>query len=681
MLSHHAEVYRELKKQFPDAEVYVSTTDKTDSDQSPFNFSEKQRIIAAHGIPADRVIQTISPYNNQEYLKIFDPDNTMLIFAVGEKDMDRFPFSNVDPKTGLDMTVRGEPKPKYLQQINTYRTDPQSMRTRGYITLAPTVKQDGAVAKASDFRDAIKRAPDAEAAKQTFSKQFGQFDQEVFDLIYNKIKGTAMSEQLDILRKLAGLSEAPVQMPKKVGPGRYGLRVNPDTGKPFKGVADYQKWKATQSGGTAVPGAGPKAQVDPRSGLEYEAPTGKDRQAAADRVAAAAGSDPLKATFSKIKPEDMKKDGKIIPSKQRRNSIANRFPEDADINDPAVKKDMFLKIATRSPYLLFSEINARLGNDDNSVAVSDRLSDIVSQFQDGKSMMELSPEDKTFALRVLGTAIKDMELVRATDYDTNLDSPEVMQADPDDTDADLKDVGDVEDDDIEADDWQLAADRNQRESIDLSHIRAEYGVNEGDTNSEEYDIESLQKMFGPETAYDAASHKPAMMIRKDKKGNSHSLVKLPNGNYYSSDVKQDQVKEGNTDERWKFSTMDYDEAVKKYGKDKVRKGPKNRAGQPTIEILSEVDEKAVSGGVTEAKEDLASLRAKSKEINDQIEAIVQDGGKVGFDDPLSRQLSNIRAKIKKLKSSKKGVAEQRVAETTNNAMQAAIAELRKLAGL
>jgi len=662
MLSHHAEVYRELKKQFPDAEVYVSTTDKTDSDQSPFNFSEKQRIIAAHGIPADRVIQTVSPYNNQEYLKIFDPDNTVLIFAVGEKDMDRFPFSNVDPKTGLDMTVRGEPKPKYLQQINTYRTDPQSMRTRGYITLAPTVKQDGAVAKASDFRDAIKRAPDAEAAKQTFSKQFGQFDQEVFDLIYNKIKGTAMSEQLDILRKLAGLSEAPVQMPKKVGPGRYGLRVNPDTGKPFKGVADYQKWKATQSGGTAVPGAGPKAQVDPRSGLEYEAPTGKDRQAAADRVAAAAGSDPLKATFSKIKPEDMKKDGKIIPSKQRRNSIANRFPEDADINDPAVKKDMFLKIATRSPYLLFSEINARLGNDDNSVAVSDRLSDIVSQFQDGKSMMELSPEDKTFALRVLGTAIKDMELVRATDYDTNLDSPEVMQGEPDDTDADLTDVGDAEDDDIEADDWQLAADRNQRESIDLSHIRAEYGVDEG--------------ARGTFRAGSKSYFKAGQMAVKNIKKSAAERKK-------EEDERKNKVavKEGNTDERWKFSNMDYDEAVKKYGKDKVRKGPKNRAGQPTIEILSEVDEKAVSGGVTEAKEDLASLRAKSKEINDQIEAIVQDGGKVGFDDPLSRQLSNIRAKIKKLKSSKKGVAEQRVAETTNNAMQAAIAELRKLAGL
>lgn len=59
---------------------------------------------------------------------------------------------------------------------------------------------------------------------------------------------------------------------------------------------------------------------------------------------------------------------------------------------------------------------------------------------------------------------------------------------------------------------------------------------EGDHSGEEYDIAALQRMFGPETAHDAASHKPAMMNRKDNKGKTHSLVKLPNGNYRSSGV-------------------------------------------------------------------------------------------------------------------------------------------------
>ncbi len=60
-------------------------------------------------------------------------------------------------------------------------------------------------------------------------------------------------------------------------------------------------------------------------------------------------------------------------------------------------------------------------------------------------------------------------------------------------------------------------------------------------------------------------------------------------------------------------------------------------------------------GVAEGKEDLASLRAKAKEISDKIDTIVKDGGRVGLDDPLSRRLKAIRAKIQQAK--KQGVAE------------------------
>ncbi len=60
-------------------------------------------------------------------------------------------------------------------------------------------------------------------------------------------------------------------------------------------------------------------------------------------------------------------------------------------------------------------------------------------------------------------------------------------------------------------------------------------------------------------------------------------------------------------------------------------------------------------GVAEGSEDLASLRAKAKEISDKIDTIVKDGGRVGFNDPLSRQLKAIRAKIQQAK--KQGVAE------------------------
>lgn len=62
----------------------------------------------------------------------------------------------------------------------------------------------------------------------------------------------------------------------------------------------------------------------------------------------------------------------------------------------------------------------------------------------------------------------------------------------------------------------------------------------------------------------------------------------------------------------------------------------------------------VHEGVAEGKDNLESLRAKAKQISDKIDSIVQSGGRVGLDDPLSRQLKAIRNKIKQ---AKQGVAE------------------------
>ena len=211
MLSHHAKVYDRLQAEFPDADVYIGTSDKVEGQKSPFSFKEKQMIAQAHGIDPNKVLMAKRPYHKDDYSKYFNEENTHIFFAVGEKDLDRFPFNNVDPETDLDMTVRGESKPKYYQKINTYKQDPMPMSKRGYITLAPTIQAGDEVASASAFRSAIQNAPDEEKAKAIYTKQFGEFDQAVFGLIYNKIKGSKMSEDINIMRKLAGLSEAPVE--------------------------------------------------------------------------------------------------------------------------------------------------------------------------------------------------------------------------------------------------------------------------------------------------------------------------------------------------------------------------------------------------------------------------------------------------------------------------------------
>ena len=379
MLWHHAEVFKQLQKQFPDAEVYVGTSDKVEPPKSPFNFKEKQLIASAHGVPAERVLQATRPYHKDDYARYFDENNTVIIFAVGEKDLDRFPFTNVDPKTGLDMTVRGESRPKYYQKINTLNNDVQPMSTRGYITLAPTIKLGDEVASASAFRDALQNAPDKEAAKELFTKQFGNYNEKVFNLIYNKITGANMNEHINLLKKLAGLPVA------EAAPVQFGSDANAKTAKFL----------------------------------------------------------PPNAASAKF-------------------SIANRFPKGADVNDPAVKQEQFIQALLKSPESLISEMNERLDpKDDNSLAVGQKLSDIVQLMNQKDMGIAGLPKDmKQFVLDLTVNAVKNMQLVAGDDSPAYNDAAE-------------------------------------KESVDLSNIRNDYGVDEAvrDDNKESLFLNAVQDII------------------------------------------------------------------------------------------------------------------------------------------------------------------------------------------
>ena len=223
MLSHHVAVYDYLVKTFSDAEVFIGTSDKVD-DKSPFNYKEKQMIALSQGIDPNKVLFAPQPYVHTFY-KQFDHDNVVVIFAVGEKDMaERFAMTNVDPDTGLDMKVRpnketGETEPKYYQMINSMKEQPLPMSQRGYLFEVPNIDTDGEVASASAFRNALKNSPDKESAKPIFDKQFKEYNEEVFNLVYDKIAGNKMSEDINILKQLAGLNvdeAAPVEFESNV---------------------------------------------------------------------------------------------------------------------------------------------------------------------------------------------------------------------------------------------------------------------------------------------------------------------------------------------------------------------------------------------------------------------------------------------------------------------------------
>jgi hypothetical protein len=388
MLSHHAEVYRQLQAQFPDSEVFIGTSDKVELPKSPFNFKEKQQIAAAHGIPADRVLAVTRTYHQEDYAKYFNPAETIIVFAVGEKDLDRFPFNNVDPNTGLDMTVRGEAKPKYFQKINTLKASPKPMSERGYITLAPTIKIGDEVASASAFRDALKAAPDAESAKQIYTKQFGTYNDKVFNLIYNKIARADMSEQINILRKLAGL---------------------------------------------------PLEEAAP---VEF---SGADAKAA-----------------------------KFLPpnASSAKMSIANRFPKGADVSDPAAKQEQFIQALLRSPEALLAEISERLDpKDNNSLAVDQKVSDIVQLMNQKDIGISGLPKDlKQFVLDLTVNAVKNMDLTAGDNspaYDDSADEDEFKKENVDlnniRTDYGVEEAKDEDEEDEDDDDWIPSVDDFEQE--------------------------------------------------------------------------------------------------------------------------------------------------------------------------------------------------------------------------
>jgi len=220
MLSHHAQVFDQLNALYNDAEVYIATSDKVEPGKSPFNFEEKKKIISAHGINPSRVLYARSPYNWEELAQYFsDVENTVIFFAVGEKDMEsnpRFKFDNLD-QNGVNQKIKGGAT--YYQMINTYKDEPLPMNQRGYILKVPTISTNEEIASASAFRKAISTAPDKESAKLIFNKQFKEYNEEVFNLVYNKLKGDKMSEDLNIMKKLAGLEVtegAPIEFEDQV---------------------------------------------------------------------------------------------------------------------------------------------------------------------------------------------------------------------------------------------------------------------------------------------------------------------------------------------------------------------------------------------------------------------------------------------------------------------------------
>lgn len=189
MLPHHAEVYNKLQSIYPDADVYIGTSDKVEPGKSPFNFEEKKTIMEQlYGIPSDRVLNVSQPYNGDQYAPFFDTSAVYLMLAVGKKDMEgsaRFAFNDIDPATGYNMKKR-KPEPTYLQSGAMMDKEIRPMSEMAYIIVAPTIVTNGEIASASAFRAELSNSPDPQ---ETLRQKFGNKVEPIADLLISKIVG------------------------------------------------------------------------------------------------------------------------------------------------------------------------------------------------------------------------------------------------------------------------------------------------------------------------------------------------------------------------------------------------------------------------------------------------------------------------------------------------------------
>jgi cytidyltransferase-like protein len=177
----HASVYNKLKKKFPAADVFISTSGKTNDDNSPFEFEEKKKMIQSAGIDPNFVEMTKNPYLANEITEKYNLDETNVIFAVSKKDMQ-------GDKPRFKFGLKKDGSPSYFQPYNS-NTKMENGSKHGYIATLPTMDfsilgKD--IRSASEIRKLYKQSDD-QGRRDLIQDLYGSMDEEVKRIFDNKL--------------------------------------------------------------------------------------------------------------------------------------------------------------------------------------------------------------------------------------------------------------------------------------------------------------------------------------------------------------------------------------------------------------------------------------------------------------------------------------------------------------
>jgi hypothetical protein len=181
----HKASYDYLTKKYGEDAVYIATSGVQDPETSPFDYSDKVKMMTKLGVPASHIVRVKNPYQAKEIVDTLTDEekaNTALIFAVSAKDAERFTFA---PKKNGD--------PSYLQPVpeNTKKLKP--LTKHGYVAITPTV----------NFRVKGQDANSASAIRKLY-RDGNQHDR---DQIIHDLYGVADPELRDVFDKSLGVNE------------------------------------------------------------------------------------------------------------------------------------------------------------------------------------------------------------------------------------------------------------------------------------------------------------------------------------------------------------------------------------------------------------------------------------------------------------------------------------------
>ena len=135
-------------------------------------------MMALTGVDPSRVVQVKNPYQATEITDNFDPQNTIALFAVSDKDMAEDPRFSFKP--------RKDGQPSYYQPASK---DMQGFDKHGYIVTVPTLQFNvlgKPMRSASEFRANFAQA-DSETQKAMITDLFGQYDPKIHNTMAQKI--------------------------------------------------------------------------------------------------------------------------------------------------------------------------------------------------------------------------------------------------------------------------------------------------------------------------------------------------------------------------------------------------------------------------------------------------------------------------------------------------------------